>query len=304
VTNAIDIMNYTPLVAPGISGTEFEYEEFQICLRTTFKSMVKDGKATTLWGREVDIDETDVEVDPTLHIEEAVAQLDEAGYDIVVLSSLKMWSYYWHHKMIMEHPEELAAEAVKAAGDRFIGSVGYNPLRIDDSLRRIETFVRDFGFRYAYFHPMTFGIAPNDRRCYPLYAKCVELGIPVGFQVGHSAEVLPSEVGRPYYVDDVAIEFPTLKINMSHTGWPWTGEFCSMIWRHPNVYGDISAYFPKTLDPQLIEFMDSGRGRNKILYGTNGFDLKRFKEQFESLEISDKTKERVLRQNAIEFLGL
>jgi predicted TIM-barrel fold metal-dependent hydrolase len=132
----------------------------------------------------------------------------------------------------------------------------------------------------------------------------VELGIPVGFQVGHSAEVLPSDVGRPMLVDKVAIDFPNLKINMSHTGWPWTGEFCSMVWRHPNVYGDISAYFPSTLDPELIKFMDSSRGRNKILYGTNGFDLVRYKADFEGLPISDKTKQRVLHDNAVEFFGL
>lgn len=59
------------------------------------------------------------------------------------------------------------AEAVQKGGGRFIGAVGYNPFRIDDSLRRIETFVRDHGFRYVYFHPMTFGLAANDRRCYP-----------------------------------------------------------------------------------------------------------------------------------------
>jgi hypothetical protein len=215
-----------------------------------------------------------------------------------------MWSYRHHHKLIIDQPEEVVAKAIAQAPDRLIGAAGYNPFRIDESLRRIETAVGDWGFRYVYFHPMTFGVAPNDRRCYPLYAKCVELGIPVGFQVGHSAEVLPSEVGRPMLVDDVAIDFPDLKINMSHTGWPWTGEFCSMIWRHPNVYGDISAYFPSTLDKELIAFMDSSRGRNKILYGTNGFDLARFKADFENLEISDKTRERVLHRNAVEFLGL
>jgi uncharacterized protein len=52
-----------------------------------------------------------------------------------------------------------------------------------------------------------------------------------------------------------------------------------------------------------VAFMDSSRGRNKILYCTNGFDLARFKQDFESLQISDKTKERVLRLNALEFLG-
>lgn len=303
MTVAIDIMNYAPLVAPGLAGPEYQYEEFQLMLRTTFKRMAESGTIKTLWGREVPLDGK-VEIDPTLDVPGALAQLDAAGYDIAVLACLKMWSYRYHHQLIIDQPEEVVAKALAEAPDRFIGGAGYNPFRIDESLRRIETAVRDWGFRYVYFHPMTFGLAPNDRRCYPLYAKCVELGVPVGFQVGHSAEVLPSNVGRPMLVDDVAIEFPDLKINMSHTGWPWTGEFCSMIWRHPNVYGDISAYFPSTLDKELVAFMDSSRGRNKILYGTNGFDLARFKADFESLPISDKTRERVLRRNALEFFGL
>jgi len=272
-------------------------------LRTTFKSMVASGVVKTTWGREIPVD-GNVEIDPTIDIPNAIAQLDDAGYDITVLACLKMWSYRYHHKLIVDHPEEIVAEAVRQRPDRFIGAAGYNPFRIEESLTTIDTAVREWGFRYVYFHPITFGVAPNDARCYPLYAKCNELGIPVGMQVGHSAEVLPSDIGRPYLVDQVAIDFPNLRINLSHTGWPWTGEFCSMIWRHPNVYGDISAYFPSTLDEELIKFMDSSRGRNKIMYGTNGFDLPRYKKDFESLPISDKTRERVLRLNAEAFLGL
>mgnify|MGYP001026135288 CR=1 FL=1 len=299
----IDIMNYAPYVAPGLSGTEYLYEEFQTMVRTTLRPLLRDGVVTTQWGREVKVDDPPTESDPTLHIEEAISQLDREGCDAIVLACLKMWSYHHHHQLVIDMPEEVVAEAVKAAGDRFIGAAGYNPFRIDDSLRRIETFVRDHSFKYVYFHPMTFGIAPNDRRCYPLYAKCVELGIPVGMQVGHSAETLPSNVGHPMLVDDVAIDFPDLKINLSHTGWPWTGEFISMMWRHPNVYGDISAYFPKTLDPELVRAMDR-QLRGKIMLGSNGFDLTRCVRELEELPLKERTIERIKRENAIEFLGL
>lgn len=305
MTDAVDMMNYAPLIAPGISGMEFQYQEFQIMLNTTFKRMAEGGVATTLWGREVPLDDVEnLPYDDTLKVEEAVSQLDSAGYSVAVLACLKMWSYHYHHRLIMDMDEEVVARALAEAPDRFVGAAGYNPFRIAESIARIDTAVREWGFGYVYFHPITFGVAPNDRRCYPLYSKCVELGIPVGFQVGHSAEVLPSEVGRPMLVDQVAIDFPGLKINMSHTGWPWTGEFCSMLWRHPNVYGDISAYFASTLDPELVEFMDSGRGRHKIMFGTNGFDLARCKQDFEGLPVSNKTKQRVLHDNALEFLGL
>jgi len=303
MTGVIDIMNYAPLVAPGLSGTEYQFDEFQTMVRTTLRPLLRNGIVTTQWGREVDVAHPPTEPDPTLNIDGALAELDRTGCDAAVLACVKMWSYRSHHRLIMDMPEEVVAEAVQKGGGRFIGGAGYNPFRIDDSLRRIETFVRDHGFRYVYFHPMTFGLAPNDRRCYPLYAKCAELGIPVGLQVGHSAEPLPSNVGRPMLVDDVAIDFPDLKINLSHTGWPWTGEFISMLWRHPNVYGDISAYFPKSLDPELVRAMDR-QIRHKVMIGSNGLDLKRCVEELNELSLRDASKERILRQNAIEFLGL
>ncbi len=303
MAGAIDIMNYAPFVAPGLSGPEYQYEEFQSMVRTTLRALLHDGKVTTQWGREVEVDNPPTEPDPTLHVSEALNELDRTGTDHVVLACMKMWSYRSHHRLITDWPEEVVAEAMKQGGGRFVGAAGYNPFRIDASLRRIEVFVRDHGFRYVYFHPMTFGIAPNDRRCYPLYAKCVELGVPVGLQVGHSAEPLPSNVGRPMLVDDVAIEFPTLKINLSHTGWPWTGELISMLWRHANVYGDISAYYPRALDPELVKAMD-GRIRHKVMIGSNALDFKRCQEELDQLGLRDKAKQAILRDNAAEFLAL
>ena len=299
----IDIMNYAPFVAPGLSGTEYQYDEFQTMVRTTLRPLLRDGKVTTQWGRVVTVDDPPTEPDPELKVEDAVARLDATDCEAVVLACLKMYSYRSHHQLIMDMPEEVVAEAVTLEPSRFIGAAGYNPWRIDESLRRIETFVREYHFKYVYFHPITFGMAPNDRRCYPLYAKCVELGIPVGMQVGHSAEPLPSDVGRPMLVDDVAIDFPDLKINLSHTGWPWTGEFISMLWRHPNVYGDISAYFPKALDPELVRAMDR-QLRHKIMLGTNGFPLERCVAELDELPLREETKARIRRDNAAEFLGL
>ena len=303
MTGVIDIMNYAPFVAPGLSGTEYQYDEFQTMVQTTLRPLLKDGVITTQWGRKVRVDDPPTEPDPTLRVEQAIAHMDRTGCEKVVLACVKMWSYRSHHKLIMDLPEEVVAEALKQGGDRFIGAAGYNPFRIDESLRRIETFVRDHGFKYVYFHPITFGIAPNDRRCYPLYAKCVELGIPVGMQVGHSAEPLPSDVGRPMLVDDVAMEFPDLKINLSHTGWPWTGEFISMIWRHPNVYGDISGYYPRALDSELVRAMDR-QLRHKIMIGSNGLDLTRCREELDALGLKDQTKQAILHDNAAEFLGV
>ena len=73
---------------------------------------------------------------------------------------------------------------------------------------------------------------------------------------------------------------------------------------HPNVYGNISAYYPRDLDDRLVSFMNSGRGRSKVLFGTNGLDLETCVTQFRAMDLKDETKRAVLRDNAIEFLRL
>lgn len=309
---AIDIMNHPPEAKRGLGGNPFEFEEFKIMLRTTFKAAAGDHQHRTKAKGEKKADASGTTAKKKGgglllghdSVAEMIADMDLLGYETIVISATKMWSYRYHHRLILDYSIDDVGEIVREAKGRVIGAASYNPFRIEESLAEVERGVREHGFKYVWFHPLSFGLAPNDRRFYPLYAKCNELGIAVGMQVGHSAEVLPSDVGRPMLVDDVAIDFPNLRINLSHTGWPWVDEWCSMLWRHPNVYGDISAYFPRSLDERQVRFMDSSRGRHKVLFGTNGLGLKKCVEQFRALDIKEETQRRVLRENAIEFLAL
>ncbi|MCZ7528749.1 MAG: amidohydrolase family protein [Acidimicrobiia bacterium] len=300
---AIDVMNHLPEVRRDlVDRNPFDYEEFRIMARTTFKAVFKGRVPDEKTMREMSKGQQTLVGHAS--VADCVADMDRLGYDRIVVCATKMWSYWWHRDFILDYSVDHVAEAVAESGGRLIGAASYDPFRIDESLREVERAVRELGFRYVWFHPLSFGLAPNDRRFYPLYAKCVELDIPVGFQVGHSAEVLPSDVGRPMLADDVAIEFPTLRINLSHTGWPWVDEWCSMLWRHPNVYGDISAYYPRGLDERLVRFMDSSRGRDKVLFGTNGLGLERCVQELRELPVRDETKQAVLHDNAVRFLAL
>ena len=232
-------------------------------------------------------------------LEAMLKEMDEVGVDRVCMDQTMMWSWR-DHRFITNFPIDRIAGLMEKSKGKVVGGVGYDPFRIKESLESIDVAVKEIGFKYVWFHPISFGLAPNDRRCYPLYAKCLELGIPVTFQVGHSAEPLPSNVGHPMLADDVAIDFPDLTIVLTHTGWPWIDEWMSMIWRHPNVYGNIGAYYPSSLDPAIIRFIDSSRGQDKILWATNGFGLTRCKKEFLELPMSDKTKTRILRDNALK----
>jgi hypothetical protein len=236
-------------------------------------------------------------------VEDMIKEMDEIGVEKVCVDQQMLWSRR-HHTLATQFSVEQIAQLVDKGKGRVVGGASYNPWRIEESLKDVERGVKEFGFKYVWFHPNSFGFKASDAKCYPLYAKCIELGIPCCFQTGQSAEPLPSEIGRPMYADEVAMDFPNLAMVLTHTGWPWIEEWVSMIWRHPNVFGNIGAYYPASLHPPTVDFMNGPIGRTKVVWGTNGFGLTRCKKEFVELPIRDDNKERILRDNAIEIFKL
>ena len=123
------------------------------------------------------------------------------------------------------------------------------------------------------------GAPASDRRYYPFYAKCVELGIPVSMHASANwTTTRPSDLGHPRHFDVVACDFPELVLILSHAGYPWVLEACLLAWKHPNVYLEIAAHRPRY-------FAAPGAGwepllrygqttiREKVLYGTGALKL-------------------------------
>ncbi len=235
--------------------------------------------------------------------EEVVAEMEEGNIQYGFPLVAKAWSQR-DHTLWYGYKPEIVVDIVKRGKGKLIGGASYNPFRIKESLDEIDWLVKEHGFKYVWFHPISFGMRPDDRRCYPLYAHCLELGIPVGLQTGQSAEALTSEPGHPMYCDNIAIEFPTLKLILTHTGWPWIDEWCSMLWRHQNVYGMLNAYMPSGLKPATVEFVDSPRGRDKVLAGSHFYGMIKWKQEFLNLPVSDETKRKVLGENARKLFNL
>jgi hypothetical protein len=117
--------------------------------------------------------------------------------------------------------------------------------------------------------PWLWNLPPNDRRYYPVYVACVELGVPFCTQIGHTGPLCPSEPGPPIpYLDDVLLEFPDLVVVGGHVGYPWIDEVISLATKYPNFYVDTSAYAVHRLPAALVDYM-RGRGRTRVLFGTN-----------------------------------
>lgn len=229
---------------------------------------------------------------------EFLALLDAAGVEMVLVPAAKMRSFRTQ-RLFWDVPIRDVAELIETAPDRIGGLYGIDPWTRMGGVRELEDAVRRQGFVGAHLHPYGFGLPLNDAAYYPFYAKCVDLDVPLVVQVGHSAESMPSALGRPLLLDDVALYFPELRIVAAHTGWPWVEELLALAWKHRNVYVGTSAHAPRYWDPALVRFLDS-RGRGKVLFGTD-YPVLRHADalaQLDALALKEESRVWLLRETA------
>jgi predicted TIM-barrel fold metal-dependent hydrolase len=191
-----------------------------------------------------------------------VGHMDAAGVDVGMLCA------WWGPGGPLITNDEVAA-LVERWPDRFVGVASVDLSRPVEAVHELRRCVRDLGFKALRIVPWLWDLPPDDRRYYPLYVECVELGIPFCTQVGHTGPLCPSEPGRPIpYLDRVALDFPELTIVGGHVGYPWTAEVISLATKYPGVHIDTSAYRASRYPAELVEYM-RGHGRRKVLFGSN-----------------------------------
>jgi uncharacterized protein len=191
-----------------------------------------------------------------------LAAMDAAGVDRSLICA-----WYGPEGALISNDE--VAGFVAQAPDRLVGVASVDLRSPVAAVRQLRRAVRDLGFAALRMLPWLWGLPPNDRHYYPLYAACVDLGVPFCTQVGHTGPLRSSEPGRPIpYLDDVALDFPELTIVGGHIGYPWTTEMIALATKYPNVYIDTSAYTVRRYPPELVAYLRS-HGRRKVLFGTN-----------------------------------
>lgn len=233
--------------------------------------------------------------------EQFVANMDRLGIEKVCVPALKQ-AFYRKNKMGADFKYEDIARLIEKFPDRIVGFAGINPFERMEGVKRLEKAVKEYGFKGAHVHPFGFGIPINGPEWFPFYAKCAELGVPVVFQVGHSAEFMPSVCGKPILLDDIALYFPELKLIGGHTGWPWCEEMIAMAWKHPNVYICMSGHAPKYWDKSVLHFLNS-RGIGKCVWGTD-YPLILHEEsltQIDALNLKPHAKQALLHDTAAKI---
>jgi uncharacterized protein len=236
-----------------------------------------------------------------LPIELTVSAMKGAGVEFGLLSA-------WHaprEGALISNDE--VARWVRAHPDRFAGLAAVDLARPMEAVRELRRCVGELGFKGLRVIPWLWEAPPTDRRYYPLYAVCVDLGVPFCTQVGHTGPLRPSETGRPIpYIDQVAIDFPELTIVCGHVGYPWTEEMVAVCRKHENVYVDTSAYTSERLPAELVTYMKSRSGRRKVLFGTNYPMIPPAKalEGLDALGLDDEALGLYLADNARRVFGL
>lgn len=210
-------------------------------------------------------------------------------------------------------PNEEVAEACAENSDVLIPFASIDPWKGKGGARDARRLVRDYGIRGFKFHPNYQAFFPNDRAVYVLYEAIQELGVPAVFHTGQTGigAGVPGGGGirlkysNPMCVDDVAADFPNLKIILAHPSFPWQDEALAVATHKPSVYIDLSGWSPKYFPPQLVRYANSLL-KDRVLFGSDFpvISPDRWLADFEKLDIKPEVRPLILKENAARLLGL
>lgn len=167
-------------------------------------------------------------------------------------------------------PNKIVAEHVAKAPERLIFFTSIDPAE-PTFMEELEYTHQDLRACGVKISPIYQGVHPHDRRYYQIFEYCQKNGLPV---LTHMATTFSSGVpldwARPAHIDQVAIDFPDLKIIMAHLGHPWEGEAIAAIRKQENLYADLSAlyYRPWQFYNSLRLAVEYG-ATGKILFGSD-----------------------------------
>ena len=172
--------------------------------------------------------------------------------------------------------------------------------------KELERLVTQDGFRGLKIYPTYQHFYPNDRELYPMYAVAQALKIPLMVHTGSSVfKGAKLKYGDPLTLDDVAVDFPDLKIVMAHSGRGfWYDRAFFLARMHENVYMEIAGLPPTRL---LEYFPELERNADKVIFGSDwpGMPyIKRNLEMIRKLPLNASTFEKILGGNAARVLGL
>lgn len=234
------------------------------------------------------------------------AQMDEQGVDHAVI----------HAEFEIGDPadalNDAVAKVVSEEPTRFTG-IGTFSTQPFDIMRAWEqmVFCKEAGMVGVTTQPSFFHMGIDDRKLYPIYAKAMELDLMVCLHTGVNYGVThPIRNDHPLMLDDVACDFPELKLIACHAGWPWVPEMVAVARKHPNVYMEFGGLAPKYIGASgtgwevMYRFMNSLL-QDQILFGTDWpvISLARALSEWRDLGLKPAVLDKALGENTARLIG-
>ncbi len=203
-------------------------------------------------------------------------------------------------QVLADHPDRF-----KGIGGLNIASV--NPTQIAKQVARAD---RD-GLVGVTLQPAFFGLDIDDRTLYPMYARAEELHLIVAVHTGiNYSRMHPLRHERAELLDQIACDFPDLRLIACHAGWPYVTEFCAVARRHPTVFLEFGALAPKYVAKpgtgwDALFGMMPNVLRDQVLYGSDWPMMapERALTEWRSSGLDDATLQALFHDNSAALFG-
>lgn len=202
---------------------------------------------------------------------------------------------------------------VKNNADLFIGFASVDPWR-EDRMEVLKQAFEEYDLSGLKLNPSRQHFYPGDPMMKEIYEYCIQQNKPIIFHAGLSWEPnAPMKFSRPLEFEEVAIQYPDLRMSLSHFGWPWIHETAALLIKYPNVYADTAMLYMDSprkfmkdiFEQQLGSLWLENNLKDKVMFGSNSprFKPRRIKYGLEQLDLRPETREKIMGKNALRFLG-
>lgn len=193
-------------------------------------------------------------------------------------------------------------------GVSLYGKAPFSLDAIEERLRRREVIALKLYPGYEWFYP-------HDKICRPIYELAVEYDVPVMVHTGDTYNIRAKvKYAHPIHLDEVAVDYPELRLVACHLGNPWFRDTAELIYKNPNVYADISGLvlgdvaegFEEWLKGQVKEIIGFAGDPDKLLYGTDWpiVNMGPYLKMIRTLDLDEADREKILWKNTARVFKL
>jgi predicted TIM-barrel fold metal-dependent hydrolase len=232
-------------------------------------------------------------------VAECVSAMDAAGISKAVLAPCRRADCERHYVCEDIQIDEVRS-CVAARPDRFAGLAAYNPYEISESMHEVEQALRVSDFRGVYIPWNVDAVKLQDACMYPLYARCVELNVPVMIQFNNAGE---AAVKMLTALRAVLGDFPELRVILAWAAAADLKVMSAACEQHPTLSVAFDGRVLSGQESALVAWMKT-EGEYRCMWGSNGLPWKKLLQHIDSYSLPETVLNSFLHKNAWRAFGL